>query len=125
MKSRMIFLMAGLMLASAVLLWGADVTGKWVAQFQARNGQAREITFNFKVDGEKLTGTMSTGQRENPISDGVLKGDEISFTVTTSARGNEVKMNFKGKISGDEIKLTRTRADGGGRPLELTAKRPK
>jgi hypothetical protein len=110
---------------SAVFLWAADVTGKWVAQFQARNGQTRETTFNFNVEGEKLTGTMSTGRRENPISDGKITGDEISFTVTTSARGGEVKLNFKGKVSGDEIKFVRTREGGGGQPQELVAKRAK
>ena len=78
-----------------------------------------------RVDGEKLTGTMSAGRRENPISDGKITGDEISFTVTTNARGNEVKVNFKGKLSGDEIRFTRTREGGGGQAQELVAKRAK
>ena len=125
MKYRMIVLAAALMLVFGFVVQAADVTGKWIAQVQARNGQTRETTFNFKVDGEKLTGTMSAGQRDNPISDGKITGDEISFTVTTNARGSEVKVNFKGKISGDEIKFTRTREGGGGQAQELVAKRAK
>ena len=125
MKYRMILLVAALMLVSAFFVQAADVTGKWVPQVQARNGQTRETTFNFKVDGEKLTGTMSAGRRENPISDGKVRGDEASFAVTTNARGNEVKMNYKGKVSGDEIKFARTREGGGGQAQELVAKRAK
>jgi hypothetical protein len=125
MKYRTILFAAALMLISGFVVQAADATGKWIAQFQARNGQTREATFNLKVDGEKLTGTMSAGRRENPISDGKVKGDEISFTVTTNARGNEVKMNYKGKVSGDEIKFTRMREGGGGQAQELVAKRAK
>ena len=36
--------------------------------------------------------------------------------------GNEVKLNFKGKVSGDVIKFTRQR-EGGDRVQEFTAKK--
>jgi hypothetical protein len=37
-------------------------------------------------------------------------------------QGNEVKLNFKGKVSGDEIKFTRQR-EGADQSQEFTAKR--
>ncbi len=109
----------------AAMAWAADVSGKWVAQVPGRNGQTRETTFNFKADGSKLTGTVSGMRGENPISDGKVSGDDISFTVALSFNGNDIKMNYKGKISGDEIKFTRTIEGGGGNmpPQEFTAKR--
>jgi hypothetical protein len=125
MKYRMVVLTAVLVLASISLAWAADLNGKWVAQVPGRQGQTREQTFNFKVEGGKLTGTVSGMQGDNPISDGVVKGDDISFTVTANFQGNSVKLLYKGKVSGDEIKLTRTR-EGSDQPgQEFTAKRAK
>lgn len=112
---------AGLTALAAV----SDVTGKWVAQVPGRDGQTRETTFNFKVEGDKLTGTMSGMQGDTPISDGVVKGDEISFNVKLNFQGNEVVLVYKGKVMGDEIKMTRSR-QGSDRPgQEITAKRVK
>ena len=112
-------------LAAAMLACGAKggVNGKWVAQLPAREGQTRETTFNLKAEGNKLTGTVSGRQGDNPISDGEINGDEISFMVTADFRGNEVKMHYKGKVSGDEIKFTRTREGGDQPPQEFVAKR--
>lgn len=113
-------LLAGAMLACAAK---GGVNGKWIAQVPAREGQTRESTFNFKADGNKLTGTVSGRQGDNPISDGEINGDEISFTVTADFRGNEVKLLYKGKLAGNEIHFTRTR-EGGDQPAqEFTAKR--
>jgi len=83
-----------------------------------------EQTFNLKQSGETLTGTVSGQMGENSIAEGQVKGDEISLTVKVGFGGNQMKMLYKGKLAGDEIKLTRTR-EGGDRSLELTAKRVK
>lgn len=101
----------------------ADVNGKWVAQVPGRGGQTREVTFNFKADGSTLTGTVTTPRGDNPISDGKVEGDNISFTQTLEFGGNEVKLLYKGTVSGDEIKFTRSREGGQGRTQEFTAKR--
>ncbi len=125
MTTRLVLSAAAVVILCAISGWAADVTGKWTAQVPGRGGETRETTFNFKVDGEKLTGTMSGMQGEIPISDGKVKGDELSFVVTMSFGGNEVKFNYKGKISGDEIKFTREREGGNRPPQEFTAKRAK
>jgi hypothetical protein len=98
----------------------ADLTGKWTAQVPGRDGQTRETTFNFTQAGEKLTGTVSGRAGDNPIADGVVKGDEVSFSVTASFGGNEVKLLYKGKVAGDEIQFTRTREGGEGREFVAT-----
>ena len=110
-----------LLLLAAVAAFAADVSGKWVAQVPGRNGQTRETTFNLKADGGSLTGTVSGRNGDNPIADGKIDGDNISFTQTLEFNGNTVKLIYKGKISGDEIKFTRERE--GGEPAEFTAKR--
>jgi hypothetical protein len=125
MKTRIVFLSACFVLAAAVLALAGDANGKWVAQVPGRQGQTRETTFNFKVEGAKLTGTVSGRQGDVPISDGKIAGDDISFVVVQNFQGNEIKLMYKGKIAGDEMKLTRTR-EGSDQPgQEFTAKRAK
>ena len=63
-------------------------------------------------------------QGDQPISDGKVKGDDISFSMTLSFQGNEMKMTYKGKLAGDEIKFTRQR-EGTDQSTEFTAKRAK
>ena len=102
----------------------ADLGGKWVAQIPGRDGQARETTFNFKVDGDKLTGTVSGRQgRDNPIAEGKVSGDTVTFVVAMERGGETVKQTYTGKIAGDEIKFKRE--GGQGQPREFTAKRAK
>ena len=114
-------------LVSTLPLQAADaaVAGKWTAQVPGRDGQTRDVTFNFKTAGDKLTGTMSGRQGDVEITDGKVKGDEVSFNVKMSFQGNEMKMVYKGKLSGDELKLTRTREGSDRPPAEFTAKRAK
>lgn len=126
MKYRMGLFAAAFMLAAVALAWAADVNGKWVAQVPGRGGQTREQTFTLKAEGGKLTGTVSGMQGETPIADGTVKGDDISFTQTFNPpQGDPIKVHYVGKVSGDEIKFTRTR-EGSDQPgQEFTAKRVK
>ncbi|MEP7271400.1 MAG: hypothetical protein ABI882_07830 [Acidobacteriota bacterium] len=125
MKVRMMLFLAAFLLAGLTVVWAADVNGKWLAQVPGRGGQTRETTFNFKAEGAKLTGTVSGMQGDQPISDGKIAGDDISFVVVANFQGTEVRLLYKGKITGDEISLTRTR-EGGDQPgQQFVAKRVK
>jgi opacity protein-like surface antigen len=117
-------MLAGAAMAVAIVasVQAADVSGKWTAQVPGRDGQTREQTFTFKQDGEKLTGSVTAMQGDVEIKDGTITGDDIAFNVVVSMQGNEMKMVYKGKISGSEIKFTRTR-EGSDRSQEFTAKK--
>ncbi|HUJ21933.1 MAG TPA: hypothetical protein VLX58_10450 [Bryobacteraceae bacterium] len=105
----------------ALTLPAADITGKWTASFTTQDGRQRENTWNFKVDGDKLTGTVTSDVLgEAPLNDGKVNGDEVSFSVLREIGGNTVKILYRGKVSGDEIKF---KVEGGRRNLEITAKR--
>jgi hypothetical protein len=109
----------------AIAAFAADVTGKWTAEVPGRGGNMQTNTFVFKQDGSKLTGTMDGG-RGGPaeISDGKVEGEDISFNVTRSFGDQSIKIAFKGKVSGDQIKFSRTMEGGrGGGPVEFTAKK--
>jgi hypothetical protein len=109
----------------------ADANGTWTWTQPAggRGGQGgnttatatpRKSTLKLKADGEKLTGTLTQpafarrGQGgeaaaapapvETAISEGKIKGDEISFNVTRDVGGNSRTMKYAGKIDGDTIK---------------------
>jgi hypothetical protein len=125
MKKRTVFLSVCFVFAALSLAWAADVNGKWTAQVPGRDGQTRELTFTFKAEGEKLTGTMSGAQGDSELADGKISGDQISFTVKINFQGNERKFLYKGTVSGDEMKVTRTVEGGNRPPQEFTAKRVK
>lgn len=107
MKVKILLIGIAALLVLLASAWAADVNGKWVAQVQGRQGTV-ENTFNFKAEGTTLTGTVTTPQGESTISEGKVSGDEISFVVVRKRQdGSEMKMLYKGKVAGDEIKLTR------------------
>ena len=99
----------GMALYSVIGTVDEYASGVGIVRVQGR----RELT-------ARLTGTVSGGRNETPIADGKISSDEISFTVTMERQGNTIKMTYKGKVIGNEIKLTRTR-EGADRVQEITA----
>jgi opacity protein-like surface antigen len=83
----------------------ADITGTWKGSADTPMGTV-DRTFVFKQDGTKLTGETSSSMfGKSTIDDGKVDGDNISFTVTISYQGNDVKINYTGKIDGEQLKL--------------------
>ena len=119
MKRRLFFSAALLALFFAVTAWAADVTGTWSGQMGGPNVEGFQISFTFKQDGAKLTGTV-TGPQGDPIeiADGKVDGDKLSFTVSF----NGMTITHEGVVSGDTIKLTTKTEQGDfpGGPITLT-----
>jgi hypothetical protein len=109
----------GLLLTLAM---AADISGKWTGDMPGRGGDTALTTFTFKVDGEKLTGSVAGAQGDMPIQEGKVAGSQISFSTTFDAGGNTIKILYKGTMSGDQMKMTRER-EGSGQPREFTIKR--
>ena len=109
MKVKLILIGAAMLLVLLAAAYAADVTGKWIAQMPGRGGQGTsETTFIFKVEGAKLTGTMQGAQGDPAeITEGKVEGNNISFVVVRKRNDMEIKMTWKGTVSGDEIKFTR------------------
>jgi hypothetical protein len=80
--------------------------------------------FDFQVSGGTLTGTVSSPMGESKISEGTVNGDDLSFVIVLKRDDNEFKLNYKGKVAGDEMKLTITMAQM-DRTFEMTATRVK
>jgi hypothetical protein len=67
--------------------------------------------FEFKADGDKLSGMANVGMGwpgKAPISSGKIDGDRISFMVYGKqwSTSGFPKIHFVGTIYGDKIKLT-------------------
>ncbi|MFT3822873.1 MAG: hypothetical protein QM731_03090 [Chitinophagaceae bacterium] len=88
-----------------------DINGKWKGTI---NDQF-EVNYEFKVDGEKLTGTASSPRGNDPIKKGFIKGDSLSFALEIM----DTEMTITGKIKSAEL-ITLTMAGGPGGPGGLS-----
>ncbi|HTS60569.1 MAG TPA: hypothetical protein VMH28_01020 [Candidatus Acidoferrales bacterium] len=116
-------LLTTLFVALAMTAAAADVAGTWKASLETPNGTIQN-TFVFKVDGGKLTGTVTGQAGEAPIADGKVEGDNVSFTVKRDTPNGELVLNYKGTISGDDMKMTVT-IPAMDRSFDFAAKREK
>jgi hypothetical protein len=92
-----------------------NIDGHWTVRYVG--GVAwktiADAEFEFKADGDSLTGMAIVGQGypgEAPISNGRIEGDHISFRVYGKQPSSSgfPKMDFVGSIHGDVIELTMT-----------------
>src|SRR5918993_6116244 len=89
-----------------------DPTGTWKWTTE-RGGQKRETVLKLKVDGSKLTGTISGGGRDKDgkdvkIEDGKFEGGEVTFAVTREFKDQKFTTKYKAKVEGDSLKGTAT-----------------
>ena len=128
--------LASLALALVVPAWSADESfvGKWKAEFDSQVGK-QKYTFEFKLEDGKLagkaTGERQMGTNEVKLVELKIDKDEISFVEPlrlpdrrdAKPKTNEVRIEYKGKLKDDEIKLHR-KAPGIGE-VDIVAKRVK
>lgn len=126
MTKKLLFVLT-LMLVVAFGAMAADISGKWTAEQPGRNGgPPRVTTFNFKVDGNKLTGDMTGGMGRQgaaptpiAISDGKIDGDNVSFKVTRETPNGSFTSDYKGTVKGDTIELETSRPGQDGTPMTM------
>jgi hypothetical protein len=118
MTKRALLLVSVLLLSLSSALFALDLNGKWKGTMTTPNGDL-ELSMLLKVEGEKVTGTVANSYGEEQITEGVVKGDDISFVVM--AGGGQFRIVYKGKVTGDDIKFSVTLGDFG--TSDMTAKR--
>ena len=82
------------------------ISGKWESKFTTPNGDTRTTTYTFKVDGDKLSGTVAGGMGGDTPLAGTVKGNEVKFTVTRQTPNGEMKSEYTGTVEGDTMKGT-------------------
>jgi hypothetical protein len=125
------FINALSLMACALAFAGAaraqdSVAGKWSAQFDSQIG-VQNYTYEFKVNGTNLTG-RAIGIRDNgtndvAITEGSVTTNGISFVEPLKFDDNDIRIEYTGKVKGDEIKLHRKVGDFAEE--DLVAKRVK
>lgn len=115
MMLRRAMLAGGLILVAAVVVAAAEVDGRWQGTMSGPNGDMT-LTFKFKAEGTTLTGSVETPNGEQPISDGKVDGNKITFKIQF---GDNV-IDHQGTVSGDTIQLKSTGPWG---ESEMTLKR--
>jgi len=91
-----------------------SATGKWQAEFDTQVGK-QKYTYTFKAEGDKLTGRavgdIAGEKTDTAIQEGKVTGAEIAFVEMVQFQGQEVRVDYTGKLEGDEIKFTRKVGD--------------
>ncbi|MDB5030321.1 hypothetical protein [Mucilaginibacter sp.] len=95
----------------------ADLTGKWKGSVKMADGNEFPLIYTFKVDGEKLTGSILSPHGDLPMYDGkITNGTDFSFKVNVD--GSIVPNT--GKFYGDSVTVD---AEMNGEKLHSTLKR--
>ena len=113
----------------------ADLDGRWSWSEAGRRGNSVTVVLTLKVNGNKLTGTITGGagrrgdsQEEIKISGGKVNGDTFSFKVARQGRGGmSVTTEYKGTLNEDTLELEITRPgmgpDAPAQVIRVTAER--
>ena len=105
----------------------AGIDGKWEGSTApGSNGPPAKVTYEFKTDGDNLTGTVIGYDGDaNQIKDGKIQGNNFSFTVDSKLFGRNSTDKYTGIFMGDTLKITKTiemdRQRGSGFKTSATA----
>jgi len=90
-----------MVLFCTTMLFASKIDGKWAASVDTDNGTF-DFTLTYKVDGDKLSGTISTEMGDLEFTDGKVNGDTFEYKFDIEG----YSITHKGKILNDnEIKI--------------------
>jgi len=116
-KLKTIFTISLLGLFGPYVANAADLAGQWRTEFDSPVGLQKYLyTFEAATDGN-LTGNaiadIGGRSRQSTLKDIKLTGDAVSFVELTSFQGNELRIEYTGKLADNEMRLTRKVGDFG------------
>ncbi|HLF92680.1 MAG TPA: hypothetical protein VJB14_04415 [Planctomycetota bacterium] len=108
--------------SSAVAAQDAKPEGTWKWSVE-RNGNKIETTLKLKLEGDKLSGTITgRGGTESAIEEASFKDGTVSFSVSRDRNGQKVTTKYSGKLEGDAIT---GKIEGGQQARDWKAERVK
>jgi len=91
-----------------------DISGVWHAEFDTQIGM-QKYDYTLKVADGKLTGKATADingeKRETELTEGKISGDTVSFVEPLKFNDNDIRIEYTGKIKGEEISFHRKVAD--------------
>lgn len=82
-----------------------DISGKWKAVVSGSMGDM-DMTIEFKQEGNRITGAFESEMGKWDISDGVLSGNDLTFTISATIMGESMEMAFSGKAEEESLEGT-------------------
>jgi hypothetical protein len=80
----------------------SNAAGDWEVALNTPGG-VRNLKVTFKIDGEKLTGSIKGERGDLPI-EGSAKGKEVKFSYTVKYMDTDLLITMTGDLEGDTIK---------------------
>lgn len=78
-----------------------DVNGVWDMVAESPQGQVNIVT-TIKQEGEKITGTQASPMGEIAF-EGTVVGTEIKWVLNLDMNGQQMVINFAGKVDGESM----------------------
>jgi hypothetical protein len=117
MKIRILAL--ALLLASSAA-FASVVDGKWAGSIDTPNG-AFPVSYEFKSDGNKVTGTtLGMDGMPIPLKNVKVDGNMISFSLDLDFGQGPTTFNYTGVVSGAEMKI---HSEFMGQPIDFSVKK--
>ena len=86
----------------------SGIVGTWELTTESSRGtRTRTLTIN-----KDFTASYKGRNRETPVTDLKLEGDQLSFTVKMKWQDREFTMDFKGTVDGNSLKGAWTTSRG-------------
>jgi len=99
----------------------AGVAGPWTMSYTTREGVKMTSTLTITMEGEKMTGTVSSARGSVPLNEISVKGDQIAFAIVRVGFGDSIRIEYTGRIKGDTMTLKMK--NGAKEPLDVSVKR--
>jgi hypothetical protein len=88
-----------------------DISGKWKAVVDSPMG-AMDMTIEFIQDGSNITGSFTSEMGKWEITDGILSGKELTFSISADIMGQSMTMEFSGTVDNESLEGDITFPDG-------------
>ncbi len=88
-----------------------DMTGTWEVEIDAE-GQSIAATMTVTQEGAEFEGTMMTPFGEGEIQDGLVSGNDVSFSIVFAAGGESMEVEVTGTVEGDRASGSGEAPDG-------------
>ena len=95
----------------------AEIDGTWKGSFNVPVESRIIISFEFKKNGDTLTGAFLWKDKRWPITNGRIEGNKITFRTLITNNGLTVKSSYEGTVYSNYIRMKCQfmSAEGGGK----------
>jgi alpha-galactosidase len=106
-----------LMILTAAMSWGADLTGNWLAAAPRGDGTSRKTWLNLKQQGDRITGTIRSTQFIYTIAESAGGPEHFTLTAVANLEGRDYRATYDVTLAGDVLNVVQVRNNTPGTPV--------